>query len=68
VYSANENKETEMKTQQHGHSAKHTTRTNGGTLYEVCECGATRVTPFNGTTPAWHTCTLCTHSWSPIDR
>lgn len=49
----------------HAHAAEHVTRLDGGTVYEVCACGATRVSrPTDRPSELrWHTCVLCTHPW-----
>ena len=52
----------------HLHSPKSKSVTEGGTVYEVCECGATRVyqnisTAEHILAQPWHTCELCTHPY-----
>lgn len=45
----------------HTHEAEHTSRTDNGTTYEVCMCGASRKHAHGETPGAWHTCERCTH-------
>lgn len=63
----------------HTHTMHTTTRTEGGTTFDTCVCGATKVTERDGKvrmgyfnnarfdsntdSQGWHTCTLCTHAF-----
>lgn len=47
---------------QHIHKVKHRARTQAGTVYEVCECGAVQIIPAEGGEFVhWHACELCSH-------
>ena len=47
----------------HEHCATHVSRIDGGVVYEVCDCGATRRIEPGKPAPSWHTCELCTHPY-----
>jgi hypothetical protein len=47
----------------HEHEALRSARYDNGTVIEVCECGATRITLRDQQALPWHTCELCTHPW-----
>lgn len=49
---------------EHVHGAKHVSRASGGTVYEVCECGAVKVTRSGGYAEPWHVCELCCGVWN----
>lgn len=43
----------------HQHYAKHSHRCDNGTVYEVCNCGASRMVKPGEPAPPWHACKLC---------
>lgn len=45
----------------HTHKATHTSRLDGGVVYETCACGAVRVTRPDRPPEDWHACYLCCH-------
>lgn len=47
----------------HQHQPQHSARTDGGTTWEVCDCGASRCYGLRENPPAWHTCERCTHPY-----
>lgn len=47
----------------HVHTPESRVVTETGKLWEVCECGATRVGTVREPGTSWHTCELCTHAW-----
>lgn len=44
----------------HTHTAKFTDMLHSGTVYQTCECGAVKVTPFKEPSHGWHACLCCT--------
>jgi hypothetical protein len=51
----------------HTHTPAHESHLDDGVVYQVCECGASRILRRDYPEPPWHTCAACTQPWGRDD-